>query len=47
MAGALAWLKFDDEVTIQVQFKTVRLVVYKWWVEGLEDRGITGTITIK
>lgn len=47
MAGAPAWLEFDDEGTIQVQFNTVRPGVYKWWVEGLEDRGMTGTITVK
>lgn len=47
MAGAPAWLEFDDEGTIQVQFTTVRPGTYKWWVEGLEDRGMTGTITVK
>ncbi|MDX1718463.1 MAG: hypothetical protein R3287_16280 [Anderseniella sp.] len=47
MAGAPAWLEFDDEGTIQVQFNTVRPGTYKWWVEGLEDRGMTGTITVK
>jgi hypothetical protein len=47
MAGAPAWLEFDDEGTIQVQFNTVRPGTYKWWVEGLEERGMTGTITVK
>lgn len=47
MAGAPAWLEFDDEGTIQVQFSTVRPGTYKWWVEGLEDRGMKGNITVK
>jgi hypothetical protein len=47
MAGAPACLDFDDEVTIHAQFNTVRPGVYKRWVEGLEDRGMTGTIRIK
>ena len=47
MAGAPAWLEFDDEGTIQVQFSTVRPGTYTWWVEGLEDRGMKGTITVK
>ena len=47
MAGAPAWLEFDDEGTIQVQFSTVRPGTYKWWVEGLEDRGMQGNITVK
>lgn len=47
MAGAPAWLEFDDEGTIQVQFSTVRPGTYKWWVEGLEERGMKGTITVK
>jgi hypothetical protein len=47
MAGAPAWLEFDDEGTIQVQFTTVRPGIYKWWVDGLEGRGMAGTITVK
>ncbi len=47
MAGAPAWLEFDDEGTIQVQFSTVRPGTYKWWVEGLEDRGMKGNIIVK
>ena len=47
MDGAPAWLEFDAPGTIQVQFNTVRPGEYKWWVEGLEDKGMTGTIVIK
>ena len=47
MAGAPAWLEFDDEGTIQVQFNTVRPGRYKWWVDGLEDKGMSGTIVIE
>jgi hypothetical protein len=41
MAGVPAWLEFDDEGTIEVQFNTVCPGVYKWCVEGLEERGMT------
>lgn len=47
MNGAPAWLEFDAEGTIQVQFTTARPGTYKWWVDGLEDKGMAGTITVK
>jgi hypothetical protein len=47
MNGAPAWLEFDAAGTIQAQFTTVRPGTYKWWVDGLEDKGMTGTITVK
>ncbi len=47
MNGAPAWLEFDAEGTIQAQFSTVRPGTYKWWVDGLEDKGMAGTITVK
>ncbi len=47
MNGAPAWLEFDAEGTVQAQFTTVRPGTYKWWVDGLEDKGMTGTITVK
>lgn len=47
MNGAPAWLEFDADGTIQVQFATVRPGIYTWSVPDLADRGMQGTITIK
>lgn len=47
MNGAPAWLEFDADGTIQVQFSTVRPGVYSWSVPDLADKGMKGTITIK
>lgn len=47
MNGAPAWLEFDADGTIQVQFTTVRPGIYTWSVPDLADKGMTGTITIK
>lgn len=47
MNGAPAWLEFDSDGTIQVQFTTVRPGVYSWSVPDLADKGMKGTITIK
>lgn len=47
MNGAPAWLEFDADGTIQVQFTTVRPGNYTWSVPDLADKGMKGTITIK
>ena len=47
MNGAPAWLEFDSEGTIQVQFTAVRPGSYTWSVPDLADKGMKGTITIK
>lgn len=47
MNGAPAWLEFDSEGTMQVQFTTVRPGTYTWSVPDLADKGMQGTITIK
>ncbi|MDI7864162.1 hypothetical protein MRS76_19645 [Rhizobiaceae bacterium n13] len=47
MNGAPAWLEFDSEGTMQVQFTTVRPGIYTWSVPDLADKGMKGTITIK
>lgn len=47
MNGAPAWLEFDGDGTMQVQFSTVRPGVYTWSVPDLADKGMKGTITIK
>jgi hypothetical protein len=47
MNGAPAWLEFDADGTIQVQFTTIRPGIYTWSVPDLADKGMKGTITIK
>jgi hypothetical protein len=47
MNGAPAWLEFDAEGTMQVQFTTIRPGNYTWSVPDLADKGMKGTITIK
>ncbi len=47
MNGAPAWLEFDSEGTMQVQFTTVRPGTYTWSVPDLADKGMKGTITVK
>ena len=47
MNGAPAWLEYDADGTIQVQFTTIRPGTYTWSVPDLADRGMKGTITIK
>lgn len=47
MNGAPAWLEFDGDGTMQVQFSTVRPGVYTWSIPDLVDKGMKGTITIK
>jgi len=47
MDGAPAWLEFDEEGSVRVDFATVRPGIYTWYIEGLEGRGMKGTITIK
>ena len=47
MNGAPAWLEFDADGTIQVQFATVRPGNYTWSVPDLAAKGMKGTITVK
>jgi len=47
MNGAPAWLEYDSDGTIQIQFTTVRPGIHTWSVPDLADRGMKGTITIK
>lgn len=47
MNGAPAWLEFDSEGTMQVQFTTIRPGTYTWSVPDLAEKGMEGTITIK
>ncbi|MGH6762045.1 MAG: hypothetical protein ACRECW_10725 [Phyllobacterium sp.] len=47
MNGAPAWLEFDSEGTINVQFTAVRPGEYTWSVPDLADKGMSGKIIIK
>ncbi|APG89438.1 hypothetical protein [Sinorhizobium americanum] len=47
MNGAPAWLEYDADGTIQIQFTTVRPGVYTWSVPDLAGRGMQGAITIR
>ncbi|WP_312367124.1 hypothetical protein [Ensifer sp.] len=47
MNGAPAWLEFDAEGTMQVQFTTIRPGTYVWSVPDLAGKGMKGTINIK
>ncbi|MBS3648362.1 hypothetical protein KEU06_06935 [Pseudaminobacter sp. 19-2017] len=47
MNGAPAWLEFDSDGTIRVEFTTVRPGIYTWSVPDLAEKGMKGTITIK
>lgn len=47
MDGGPAWLEFDRQGTIQVDFITVRPGEYTWSVPDLKDKGLSGRITIK
>lgn len=47
MNGAPAWLEFDAEGTINVQFTTVRPGEYTWSVPDLAGKGMKGKIIIK
>lgn len=47
MNGAPAWLEFDAEGTINVQFTAVRPGEYTWSVPDLANKGMKGKITIK
>ncbi len=47
MNGAPAWLEFDAEGTINVQFTTVRPGEYTWSVPDLAEKGMKGKIIIK
>jgi hypothetical protein len=47
MNGAPAWLEYDSDGTMLVQFTTVHPGTYTWSVPALADKGMKGTITVK
>lgn len=40
-------LEWDDEGAIRVEFVVIRPGNFKWWIDGLEDKGMTGTFKVK
>ena len=40
-------LEFDDPGEIAVEFVAIKPGEYKWYAQGLESKGMTGTISVK
>ncbi|MCE4223553.1 hypothetical protein HCU64_07305 [Methylobacterium sp. C25] len=40
-------LEFDDPGEIAVEFVAIKPGDYKWYAQGLESKGMTGTISVK
>lgn len=40
-------LEFDEPGEIGVEFVSIKPGTYKWYAQGLEDKGMTGTISVK
>ena len=40
-------VEFDDEGTVDVWFVPIRPGEYKFWADGYEDRGLSGTFVVK
>ncbi|GEP08624.1 hypothetical protein [Methylobacterium gnaphalii] len=40
-------LEFDDPGEIAIEFVAIRPGEYKWYSQGLEAKGLTGTISVK
>ena len=47
MAGPPHHLEFDDQGTIAVDFVAIRPGEYRWAVQGLEERGMSGKLVVK
>ena len=45
--GAPHHIEFDDAGTISLEFVPVRTGSFKWWIDGLEEKGMAGTLTVK
>ncbi|WP_370638143.1 hypothetical protein [Ancylobacter sp. Lp-2] len=45
--GAPHHIEFDDAGTIALEFVPIRTGTYEWWIEGLKDKGMYGTLTVK
>ena len=40
-------LEFDDPGEIAIEFVAIKPGEYKWYVQGLEEKGMTGKISVK
>ena len=40
-------LEFDDPGEIAIEFVAIKPGAYKWYAQGLEEKGMAGTITVK
>ena len=40
-------LEFDDPGEIAIEFVAIKPGEYKWYAQGLESKGMTGTISVK
>ncbi|WP_206659481.1 hypothetical protein [Hansschlegelia zhihuaiae] len=45
--GAPHHLEWDDEGAIRLEFVVIRPGSFKWWIDGLESKGMTGAIVAK
>lgn len=45
--GAPHHIEFDDAGTIALEFVPIRTGTYEWWIEGLKEKGMQGTLTVK
>lgn len=45
--GSPHHLEWDDSGAIRIEFVVIRPGAFKWWIDGLESRGMTGTFTAK
>lgn len=44
--GAPHHIEFDDAGTIALEFVPVRTGTYDWWIEGLKEKGMQGTLKV-
>lgn len=45
--GSPHHLEWDDEGAIRIEFVVIRPGTFKWWIDGLESRGMAGAFTAK
>ena len=45
--GSPHHLEWDDAGAIRLEFVVIRPGDFKWWIDGLESRGMTGTFKVK
>jgi hypothetical protein len=45
--GSPHHLEWDDEGAIRLEFVVIRPGQFKWWIDGLESKGMTGTFKAK